>query len=144
MLPTHIIDVREETEKLREESLRTPRIARNPPPCFMGRVAGAQRSVPRRGLQVRWYGPWPLADLVILVNAPSFLLASEMPDSRASIIVGIGPIVCYPAYVIAVVSFRKWFIRGFVLVCILGLHLWAFRQVMEKIMSALGTILSSQ
>ncbi len=109
-----------------------------------GVIAGVLIAIISVVLQMTGYGPWSLAALVILVNAPSVLLASEMPDSLASIIVGIGPIVCYPAYVIAVVSFRKWFIRGFVLVCILALHLWAFRQVMEKIMSALGTILSSQ
>ena len=59
------------------------------------------------------------------------------------IIVVMGPVISYPAYVVAVLSFRKWYLRGAVLVVIVAGHLWAFYRIMNMIMDALGAILSS-
>lgn len=85
--------------------------------------------------------PW--SALVILLNGPSILLASEFSGWPEMIIVVMGPVISYPAYVVAVLSFRKWYLRGAVLVVIVAGHLWAFYRIMNMIMDALGAILSS-
>ena len=81
------------------------------------------------------------SSLVIVLNGPSMLLANEASNWVAMIILVVGPIISYSAFIVAVLYFRKWFVRVAVVVLIVAGHLWAAYIIMNQIMDALGAIL---
>lgn len=79
--------------------------------------------------------------LAIVLNGPSMLLAAKASNWVQPVILLVGPIFSYIAYIIAVLYFRKWFVRAAVVIVILVGHIWAANVIINQIMDALGAIL---